>query len=274
MVIEVTTGGKRGCNMLGAQHHDGRPAVNPGVGFGLTLIASAVVLFFSVARPQSQRLPDVVWEVDEALTLRKVAVPALLHDKLSSDGRFPVGDGDVWQDEEIWASFGMITTTTSPPRRQEAGSSAAGQNGAMGGTGSTNAQGTCASPGATRERVGNTGMAVAGDHNTGEADSSGPEPRQGQMTSVGQASGDTCEHSLFCATWTPTAKRKLGVNVSLIPGTGWGHLGYEIFFGLYHDKEGLGWEPLLLGEVHPAGGFEVKACGWLVDSPFPFLSSP
>jgi hypothetical protein len=36
-----------------AAHHN-RDEWQPSVGFGLTLIASAVVLFFSVARPESQ----------------------------------------------------------------------------------------------------------------------------------------------------------------------------------------------------------------------------
>ena len=39
--------------------------------------------------------------------------------------------------------------------------------------------------------------------------------------------------------------------MSLIPGTGWGHLAYELFFGMLNAAEGFPWDPLFLGDVHP-----------------------
>ena len=41
------------------------------------------------------------------------------------------------------------------------------------------------------------------------------------------------------------------VNISLIPGTGWGHLGYEVLFGLLDEADETAVEPIFVGDVHP-----------------------
>jgi hypothetical protein len=213
------------------------------------------VLFFSVARPESQNLPEMSWELDEALTLRSVASAALLPDRFTSDGRPHAGHGDVWREEELWASF-ATTSTSSPQRARQPFGSSKSRDGEIGGPGVAGAEDSSSSHAGTSEQVGGTGKAEGKEEaSAGVAGSCGKEPDQVQLTCVGPDAGVVCRDSHFGGTRARSGKRRIGVNVSLIPGTGWGHLGYEIFFGLYHDQEGLGWEPLLLGDVHPAGVF-------------------
>ena len=51
------------------------------------------------------------------------------------------------------------------------------------------------------------------------------------------------------------SKERIIVNISLIPGTGWGHLGYEVFFGLLDEVNissgAAAVEPIFVGDVHP-----------------------
>mmetsp|Transcript_20977 Transcript_20977/g.47297 ORF Transcript_20977/g.47297 Transcript_20977/m.47297 type:complete len:456 (-) Transcript_20977:37-1404(-) len=57
-----------------------------------------------------------------------------------------------------------------------------------------------------------------------------------------RGSAPVCKHS-----------RYVGVNISLVPGIGWGHLGLALFLELLNDSEhhdDLG-APLLFGDVHP-----------------------
>jgi hypothetical protein len=196
----------------------------PSVAFGLTLIASSVILFLSVVRPESQRAPEIVWEVDESLSLRTVVGAALLPAFFSADGRPLVELRDVWQNEEIWAAFdpsGTSHTTPPPPPYSTHRSPDSKPSSAD----TTPSQ-------ATRERF---------------TDDEGAKCYSSEGRGRGHGEGRLQSKGLSTA-----GLRTIGVNLSLIPGTGWGHLGYELFFGLRDAKEGLGWNPLLLGAVHPS----------------------
>ncbi len=220
----------------------------PGVGLGLTMIASALVLFLSVARPESQRAPDVVvWEVDEALSLRATAGAALLPHFFSATGWPRAGHRDVWEDEEIWSSIDMASIAVPPRATHESASGAASSS-------------HSAATGSKRNDA---------DAHDSLAEQARPplDPLQGSRASKSDAPSPlpSAPPQPECV-WDDSADKrkdrhgqtgqqrrgKIGVNVSLIPGTGWGHLGYEIFFGLYRDLDGLGLAPLLLGDIHPA----------------------
>jgi hypothetical protein len=64
------------------------------------------------------------------------------------------------------------------------------------------------------------------------------------------------------------------VNLSLIPGTGWGHLAHEVLFGLLDDGAALGVAPVFMGEVHPAAlapGAPPPRTKWTRRVPHPVL---
>lgn len=215
---------------------NGRHRWEPSVAFGGTLILTAVVLFFSVTNPREL---DPVRELDERWSLRALAAPSLL------PGVKNWLDLDMFAAEAKWACVGVedcpdLTEDEKSGQRLASSQAAGGKRNEGGGSGGVG--GVKSGIGQETQKADNEpkGLASRDQQKTEQHDRDSGSARHAQPERRSQ--DDTLKRQQDPGEGTALKKTRkgeqleLGVNLSLIPGTGWGNLAYEIFFGFLLEE--------------------------------------
>jgi hypothetical protein len=219
----------------------------PSLKFGIMLILTTILLVFSVLDPQEEdrRREFMVWKYEEKSFIRVLASDFFR--TLGLEGNFSSAD--------IIDAFDKVA---EEEERSRCGRSSS--------KGEMNGKAKPAAAGDAPEKQAAKVKAPSADENDRAKTMS--EARSPDQTSKSfGASKDKLKRELdvpgpydaedASATGHNTKaipgkkKKQVIVNISLIPGTGWGHLGYEVLFGLLDEANETAVEPIFVGEVHP-----------------------